>query len=414
MSGAISSMRFIFSLVFAIAALVLPARADDAAAARGRYLALLGDCAGCHTGPKKPAFTGGLAFNTPFGTIYSTNITPDRATGIGAWTADDFYRALHDGVAPGGRHLYPALPYLYFTRISRAESDDLFAYLQTVKPVRRAPTPNRLMFPFNLRFGMIFWNWLYLDRTPPRIPAKASPQWRRGEYLVNGLGHCAACHTPKDALFGDERSMALSGGLVDNWFASDITNGGLDGLGKWTQADVQTFLKTGHNRLTTVAGSMKEKITASISQMHPHDIAAIATYLKSTTSPQPPPQGAPRPEDMARGRGIYGAYCASCHAGNGAPAPGTAKAGGYPSLAGNTLVLSRDATTLLRIILTGGAAPAAPGQPPTRPMPAFAKLDDGQVADVTNYIRNSWGNAASPVSATAVHNLRRALAASPP
>ena len=221
-------MRYFLGLLLAILA-ALPARAGDAA--RGKYLALLGDCAGCHTQAHGPAFAGGLPFNTPFGTIYATNITPDTDTGIGKWSADDFHRAITEGIAPGGKHLYPALPYIYFHRLSRGDTDDLFAYLHTLKPVHQPPTPNKLMFPFNLRFGMIFWNWLFFDKTPPAIPANASADWKRGEYLVNGLGHCAACHTPKNLLFGDETSRPLAGGLVDNWYAPDITNGKREGLG---------------------------------------------------------------------------------------------------------------------------------------------------------------------------------------
>src|SRR5665213_3172560 len=216
-------MRLVPALV--LAALIAAAPAHAADAARGRYLATLGDCAGCHTEAHGAPFAGGLALQAPFGTIYSTNITPDRDTGLGKWSEEDFYRALHEGVARGGKHLYPALPYVYFRRISRQESDDLFAYLRTLRPVHRPATPNTLMFPFNLRFGLMFWNWLYLDTSAPRIPAGATAEWKRGEYLVNGLGHCASCHTPKTVLFGDKRDQALEGGVVDHWFAPNITGG---------------------------------------------------------------------------------------------------------------------------------------------------------------------------------------------
>ena len=397
-------MRHFLGLIFAIL-FVLPACAGDAA--RGKYLALLGDCAGCHTQAHGPVFGGGLPFNTPFGTIYATNITPDAETGIGKWSADDFHRAITEGVAPGGKHLYPALPYLYFHRISRAESDDLFTYLHTLKPVHKPPAPNRLMFPFNMRIGILFWNWMFFDKTPPAIPANASADWKRGEYLVNGLGHCAACHTPKNLLFGDENRRALSGGLVDNWYAPDITNSKAEGVHDWSQSDVVTFLTTGRNRFTAVAGSMKEKVSSSISHWTASDVRAIAVYLKSLPARQSLAWEKPRPEVLARGSGIYAAHCASCH---GADAvTGKRKTDGYPGLARNTMVMSHDATSLLRIILTGGDAPPAAGHPALHAMPGFAKLDDGQIADVTTWIRNVWGNAARPVSATEVHRLRRAI-----
>ena len=187
-------------------------------------------------GPNDRPLAAACPSTRPFGTIYSTNITPDRDTGIGNWSEDDFYRALHDGIAPGGKHLYPAFPYIYFRHISRQDSDDLFAYLHTLKPVHRPPTPNRLMFPFNLRFGMIFWNWLYFDKTPPTIPASAAMTGSAGEYLVNGLGHCAACHTPKTILFGDETDKAADRRLGGQLVRQQSGNGGqADGLGKWSR-----------------------------------------------------------------------------------------------------------------------------------------------------------------------------------
>jgi mono/diheme cytochrome c family protein len=387
------------------------ARADEAAVARGHYLAILGDCAGCHTLPHAPAFAGGLGFNAPFGTIYSTNITPDRQTGIGNWSEEDFSRALHDGIAPGGKHLYPALPYIYFNRITPQETSDLFAYLRTLAPVRRPATPNKLMFPFNLRFGLYFWNWLYLDKTPSALPANASAPWKRGEYLVNTLGHCAACHTPKDLLFGDEKDKPLMGGTVDHWYASNLNGDLTDGLGTWSEADVEKFLATGISSHATAAGSMAEKVSSSTSRMTDADRAAIAAYLKSLPPRAIPASETPRREQMARGRGVFAAQCEKCHAVPGGRAyPDQGALAGYPNLPGDSLVMGRDPTTVLRIILQGATPPPAPQVKP-RPMPSFAKLDDGEIADAASYLRNAWGNRAPPVSATQVHNLRQALAA---
>lgn len=401
-------MRF-FSGILLAAALILPARAQDAVS-RGRYLAILGDCAGCHTAAHGPAFAGGLPFHAQFGTVYSTNITPDRTTGIGAWSADDFYRALHEGIAPGGKHLYPALPYVYFTRITRQDTDDLFAYLRTLKPVRRPPTPNKLHFPFNLRFGLAFWNALYLHQTPPVVPQDASTAWKRGEYLVNGLGHCAGCHTPKDMLFGDIRSHPLTGGSVDHWFAANLTGNITDGLGKWRQADVVKFLATGRNRYATAAGSMQEKVTSSTSHMTDADRDAIATYLKSLAPAWPQASRPAQTQQIAAGEAVFVARCKACHQPPGQPdQPGPGRLPDYPKLAGDTLILGHDPTTVLRIILQGASAPVTPNAPGTYSMPAFATLSDQQVADVATYIRGSWGNRASPVSRTDVQTLRAAL-----
>lgn len=400
-------MRCFAGLFLALMAFAIPARAQDAVA-RGRYLAILGDCAGCHTQANGPAFAGGLPFNAQFGTVYSTNITPDRETGIGNWTADQFYRALHQGIAADGTHLYPALPYVYFSRITRQDTDDLFAYLKSLKPVHRARTPDRLIFPFNIRAGLIFWNRLYGPKPPPPIPVGQSAQWKRGEYLVNGLGHCAACHTPKNLLFGDERDKPFAGGVVDNWFANNLAGGWIEGLGQWQPDDITQFLATGISPHATAAGSMLEKVTSSTSHMTPQDRAAIAAYLKSLLPQTLGAAEKPRPEQMARGRGLYQAHCQSCHAADGHPGMSGPSAG-YPGLAGDTLVMGHNPITVLRIILTGGSAPPVSGKPPVKPMPAFRHLDDGMIADLASYIRNAWGNRAPPVSATEVHQLRAAL-----
>jgi mono/diheme cytochrome c family protein len=398
-------MRFFTGLILLFAFLAIPAQAQDAVA-RGRYLAILGDCAGCHTRAHGSAFAGGFAFTVPFGTIYSTNITPDRQTGIGNWTADQFYRALHEGIAADGTHLYPALPYVYFRRVTRQDTDDLFAYLRSLKPVHQAATPNRLIFPFNIRMGLVFWNWLYGPKPLPILPAHQSAEWTRGEYLVNGLGHCAACHTPKNLLFGDETDRPLAGGVVENWFANNLAGGQVEGLGRWQQGDIEQFLATGISAHATAAGSMLEKVTSSTSKMTPQDRAAISTYLKSLPPQVLTASEKPRSEQMARGLGLYQAHCQRCHAADGRP---TGANVGYPGLAGDTLVMGYDPTTVLRIILTGGGAPPVPGRTPVKPMPAFQQLDDGMIADMASYIRNAWGNQAPPVNATQVHRLRAAL-----
>ena len=403
-------MKLFLAVLAACVSLSTATRADEAAVARGRYLAILGDCSGCHTLPNGPPFAGGLSFNTPFGTLYSTNITQDRDTGIGNWSETDFSRALHDGVAPGDTHLYPALPYVYFSRITPQDTSDLFAYIKTLTPVHRPATPDKLMFPFNLRFGMMVWNWLYLDKTPPVLPATADAAWKRGEYLVGALGHCAACHTPKDILFGDENFKPLGGGLVDHWFANNLTGSKTDGLGTWSQTDVEKFLATGINSHATAAGSMTEKVSSSTSHMTDQDRAAIAAYLKSLPPQTPLAFEIPRREQMARGQAVFAAQCETCHAVPGGKShPDQGALAGYPTLAGDNLVMGQDPSTVLRIILEGATPPPAPHLKP-KPMPSFAKLNDGEIADAASYIRNAWGNSAPPVSATDVHVLRLGLA----
>jgi mono/diheme cytochrome c family protein len=405
--------RFLFALLLAACFAAAPARAQNAVE-RGAYLAVLGDCAGCHTAPHQPAFSGGLAFSAQFGTVYSTNITPDRQTGIGGWTQDQFYRALHQGIAADGRHLYPAFPYFYFARTARADSDALLAYLKSLKPVHRSPTPNRLIFPFNIRALMIFWNWLYLDDKPFTPDPAKSAAVNRGEYLVTGLGHCAGCHTPKNMLFGDESAKALTGTVLENWFAANLTGGSVDGLGKWTEGDIAHYLATGRNHFATAAGAMQEKVTLSTSHMQDSDRAAIAAYLKSLparvlASPQPPDAA-----QMRRGEAVFVARCSYCH-----QPPGTLDTlneGGlpdYPKLPGDTLVMGRDPTTVLRIILEGAASPVTANERTTFSMPAFGTLSDGEIADVATYIRNAWSNRAPSVTAADVAKLRSAVAAAP-
>ncbi|MBN9590535.1 MAG: cytochrome c [Alphaproteobacteria bacterium] len=376
---------------------------------RGRYLAVLGDCAGCHTRAHGAPFAGGLPFHAQFGTVYSTNITPDVKTGIGGWTQGQFYRALHDGIAADGSHLYPAFPYAYFRRLTRQDTADLYAYLRTLKPVHQPPTSNRLTFPFNIRALMTFWNWLYLPHDAPKPEMMKSAAWRRGEYLVNGLGHCGACHTPKNILFGDVTGKELTGAVVDHWFSANLTGSRAEGLGNWNEADLVIYLQTGRNRYATAAGSMQEKVTSSTSHMRQEDRTAIATYLKSLAPHRLNTRVAPDATRMAAGQAVFIQHCVVCHqppqriAGPSIPLPD------YPRLGGDTLVAGRDPTTVLRIILQGAQSPLTPNAPIAYSMPSFATLSDQQVADVATYIRARWGNGASSIGRSAVHKLRAAL-----
>jgi mono/diheme cytochrome c family protein len=378
----------------------------------GRYLAVLSDCAACHTAPGGQPFAGGLALQTPFGTLVAPNITPDRETGIGDMTNDEFLASLHDGRGRNGRRLYPAMPYPAYTKMSDDDVLAIRAYLATVAPVSNRVISNQLPFPLNIRLAMVFWNWL--NFTPGRYQPdpKKSAEWNRGAYIVQGAAHCGTCHTPKNLLGGDKNGNALVGATLQGWFAPDITNDSRKGIGGWSKDDLVQYLKTGANNFTLASGPMAEAVTHSTSRMADEDISAIATYLKDSgaggAAPKPDPV-ATSDNAMRAGAAIYKDSCAVCHRD-----AGTGEAHLFPRLAGSALVQSDDATTLARVVLQGTRAVSTPSMPTAPAMPAFDwRLDDAQVAAVLTYIRNSWGNAAAPVAASTVASRRTSLAAAP-
>ena len=394
-----------FRSVFSVAALVTailtaPPASGQSAVEKGRYLVTLGDCVVCHTAPVPAAapFAGGYPLHARFGTVYSTNITPDRKTGIGTWTDDQFYRAMHEGIAPGGRHLYPAFPYPYFASLTRADTDAIFAYLKTVRPVRQPPRPNALVFPTNIRAFMSVWNALFSPQDRFRADPARGAEWNRGGDLVHGIGHCGGCHSPKNFLFSDYQGRLLQGASIDGWYAPDLTP---RGLGQWSIADIETYLKHGHNRFGAVTGSMQDVIRLSTSQWSDADRHAVAIYLKSL----PPPQSRPTketpvdPHAMADGAIVFSQHCSVCHA----------DTRDYPSLAHNGIVAARDPTTIIRVILQGSQSVATPHGPVGFSMPAFAVLSDREIADVATYIRNSGGTRAPSVGAPQVRALRDML-----
>lgn len=332
-----------------------PVHAQNASAERGKYLADLGDCSGCHTRQNGPAFSGGRKFTAAFGTLYSSNITPDKQTGIGGWTDTQFSRALHEGIRAHGGYLYPAFPYEYFTHIDRADTDALFAYLKTLKPVHATPTKNKLTFPFNIRAMMWFWNAMFLDKAPFHADVNKSAAWNRGAYIVTGLGHCAACHTLKNLLFGDKTDKAFTGATVAGWFSANLTGNKRDGLGRWTTADIEIYLKTGHNRYAAAAGSMQEVVSLSTSRMTDDDRAAIAAFLKSLPAAAEKPPPAPDADRMQAGEAVFVQSCSACHLRSDPTSPRD-----YPQLGGDTLVMGRDPTTVLRIVLAGAQSAVTP------------------------------------------------------
>ena len=372
---------------------------------RGRYLAIAGDCASCHTVPGSgQPFAGGRAIETPFGVVVGANITPDPQTGIGAWSDELFVRALREGKRHNGQLLYPAMPYPYYTKLTESDALAIRAYLNTVKPVRNAVVSNKLPFPFDVREGMTAWNAVYFKNGEFKPNPTKSAEWNCGAYLVEGLGHCGACHTPKTTLGGDDRGRALQGYVLQGWFAPNITNDNERGLGGWSVADIVAYLKNGHNMTTASTGIMAEEITLSSSQMSDADLTAIATYLKDLPGQTASPPAAVSDSDprMTAGGAIYADECSACHGPDGKGVPYL-----FPSLAGSPNVRSADPASLIRVLIEGARSVATAGEPTGPGMPSFAwKLSDDQAAAVLTYIRNSWGSSAPAVGPGQVEQAR--------
>jgi mono/diheme cytochrome c family protein len=380
----------------------------------GRYLAQIGDCVACHTNEATKPFAGGFAIETGFGPVFSPNITSDRDTGIGSWSKDDFYRALHAGHDDERKHLYPAFPYPWFTKITRDDVDALKDYFDTVVPVREPNKPPKLAWWMSWRATIAGWNLLYFDEGTFQADPQKSSAWNRGAYLVESLGHCGACHTPKSYFGGAQSSEALAGGYTmgghDNgWYAPSLRGERRAGLGDWSAADIVEYLKTGANARTAAAGPMAEVVTKSTSQFSDWDLAAVAVYLKSL--PALHDEAALQtlaPQALARGEQLFVDNCAACHMHDGG---GIAHA--FPALMGSSAIQALAPASMVRIVLGGAAVPAAPHQRSYLAMPAFGnKLDDEEVADVVTYVRNAWGNRASKVDADLVAKSRKALRAS--
>lgn len=373
---------------------------------RGQYLVRVGDCLSCHIAAGGQPFAGGLGLNTPFGVIYSANITPDRNSGIGAWTTDEFYRAMHDGVGVRNEHLYPAFPYPWFTRVSRQDSDAIFAFLKTLPAVDNTPPPNRLPFPINLRATVGGWNLLFLHKSPLAPDPAQSAEWNRGAEIVNGLGHCGACHTPKN-MFGAEKSrVAFNGAMLNAYVAPDLTENQRTGIGVWSVDEVAEYLRNGRNAHGDAGGPMADVITYSTSLLSDEDRHAIAVYLKSLPARSASTASSPDAASMKRGAQIYTDACSSCHLGEGKGQPGY-----FPPLAKDAVAQQPDPSGIVHLVLGGSRSGPTPPRPSALTMPSFAwKLDDQEIADVATYVRNSWGNQAGAVNAATVHKMRERLA----
>jgi mono/diheme cytochrome c family protein len=410
-------MRFMVGSLFAAAlvatagsaATMVGGAASEVAATaeQGRYLATAGNCMTCHTRPGGALFAGGLPFITPLGTIYSTNITPDVATGIGAWSADDLRRAMQHGVARDGDHLFPAFPYVSFTKVSDADINAIFLYLKTLPPVRYRPPDNGVMFA--MRWPMVLWNALYLKPERFAINLSRSAEWNRGAYLVEGLGHCGACHTPRNLLLaelpaeafqGESLQAAVGKGQVRRWSAVDLT-GSTRGLGAWSIADLTQYFQTGVSARAGTFGPMNEVIVNSLRQLAPEDLRAMAVYLKSL--PARTYTDGPVPNELvSAGAPIYKARCEKCH--------GRSGRGGLfsaPPLAGSAVVQAQDPASLINIILYGPDTAHAVSYGEWETMSAYGRvLDDAQIAAVCNYVRGSWGNRAGAVASKSVRGQR--------
>ncbi|HUZ30520.1 MAG TPA: cytochrome c [Xanthobacteraceae bacterium] len=379
---------------------------------RGHYLAIVGDCAACHTLPGSGhALAGGRPIETPFGTMFAPNITPDPTTGVGAWTDQEFVDAMTKGTGRNGMHLYPAMPYTYYTKVTRDDALAIRAYLNTVPAVHNPVKADQLPFPFNIRASMIVWNELFFSPEQFQQRADKSDEWNRGAYLAEGLGHCGLCHTPKNFMGGDKTSERLQGYALQGWFASDITNDRRRGIGGWSVDEIADYLKTGHGRKTLGTGLMAETISQSTSNMTDADLKAIAVYLKDQ-----PGQSANENQDrtqavaadqaiMKRGARIYADECSGCHAGNGKGIEHL-----FPALDGSSVIQQTDPTSLMHVVLRGARSVGTDKAPTAAAMPEFGwLLNDSQVAAVLTYIRNSWGNAAPAVSADEVRKARHVL-----
>lgn len=394
-----------FAILLSVFA-AFPAYADQqefAVIERGRYLSILSDCSGCHTGPGGKPFAGGRLIETPFGDIASPNITPDLDTGIGAWTDDQFDAALRKGVGRDGAHLYPAMPYNAYTRMSRDDVLAIRAYLGSLDPVRHHRDSNTLFFPFNVRTLMAVWNKLYFTAGEYSPDPTRSAEWNRGKFIVDGPAHCGACHTSKTMLGGDRMDQYLQGANLQGWSAPDITNSRRTGLWSWTTEDVALYLKTGHNRLSAATGPMAEAVELSTSRMTDADTTAIAIYLKSLPGKAGDARSFPIDDNMmAAGAAIYRDQCSACH---GIEGRGVAHL--FPSLSESAMVRSDDPTTVIRILLRGARSVSTQAEPTAPGMPSYSRqLDDRQIAAVLNYVRNSWGPAAPAVETKDISRVR--------
>lgn len=389
----------------------VPALAQDLSTSqidRGRYLAIASNCVSCHTDVDNGGipWAGGREMETPFGVIVTPNITFDDDTGIGRYTRDDFWRAMHEGVRRDGAQLYPAFPYPYFTRMPREDVDAIYDYLQTIEPVRSDVVPEaELAAPFQVREAVRGWKLLNFDQGVFEPDPTKSEEWNRGAYLVRGPGHCAACHTEKTLTGGDAAGEDLRGGVLENWHAPNIRGGENGGIAHWSEEDIVEYLATGRASHTMAMSRMGEVVGYSTQLMREDDLRAIAVYLKDLDDEPRDTHEAPEEAVMRTGEALYFDNCAACHRSDGAGVDHI-----FARLDGSNKINSDEATTIIRVVLEGARAQPTERWPHGLAMPAFSwKLTDQQIADILNYVRHAWGNNARLIDASEVADLREYL-----
>lgn len=381
--------------------------------ARGKYLTQAADCQACHTAKGGTPFAGGLAFNLPFGTIWSPNITPDRETGIGGWSDTQFLAALREGKGPKG-HLYPAMPYASYTWMTDADGLAIRAYLATLAPVRRQPIPNSFAWPFNQRGLMAIWGRLFNPGRRFEPNTDRSPAWNRGAYLAEALAHCGECHTPRNLMQAVDNRHKYAGAVAAGWRAFNITADKDTGVGEWSDAELAQYLSQGHAAgRGAAAGPMGEAVNLSLRYLTPSDIAALVTYVRSvpaiSTPDQPRPKAGLAPADhrlasadaaAPLGKKIFEGACIGCHAWTGQGA-----LSGLATLNGTRAVNDPTATNVAQVVISGAPRSAADGQS----MPAFGHAySDAEIAAVANYVTARFGAKPSNVTPKQVAALRKA------
>ncbi len=375
--------------IIAILLVMRTASAADSDQSRGSYIALASDCASCHTAPGGKPFAGGSPLTSPLGVIYGSNITPDPATGIGQWSEADFERALRKGIRKDGDYLYPAMPYANYTKMTAEDMHALWDYVHSLPPVRNTVPKNKLPFPFNVRRGVLLWQSLYFKPGAFVPNAHESGEWNRGAYLVEVLGHCDQCHTPRNAAQGLRTKRELTGAEIEGWYAPNISTDSLSKLRDWSEQDLAHFLKTGMMPGNTHAvGPMHEVVHESLSHLTDADLHAMAVYLKHQKPAEAPLAPSPDkwPRQVAAGA-LYRDHCAACHQNDGQGIAGT-----VPALKANDVVTAAEPYNVIMAMLEG-----FPPQGPWGAMGSFADtLNDEQIADVANYVRTAWGNEAQP------------------
>lgn len=378
-----------------------------ALAKKGAYVAVAADCFACHTAKGGAPWAGGLPFETPFGTIYSTNISPDGDNGIGNWTRAQFHRAVRDGVGPRG-HLYPAMPYASYREMTPDDVDAVYAYLMTREPMKVANKTNALTFPFNIRQTLTFWNLVNLPSNASTEDPVRSASWNRGRYLTDALAHCGECHTPRNVLQGMKQSAYLEGSVIEGVHAPDITKDGLSRMGLDPHV-LAAFMKSGISAQGAMTGQMFEVVHFSTQYMTPDDLDALSAYLfdldempKIPAPPTAPKPAAVAPELTASAKPTYLELCSGCHGVEGQGIPHV-----IVPLSTNASLRLTSPRNLVRTILEGIPGHRFPGLERMQPMPGFEqKLDDRQLVDLVNWLRATWGEQDAKMTLDDVHQIR--------